>query len=827
MRLQFHAAFTFDDAAAIVPYVAAMNVSHVYASPILMARKGSRHGYDGIDPTRINPELGGEEGFRRLVAALRQAGLGLIVDIVPNHMAVGGGDNPWWLDVLRHGQASRYARFFDIDWDAGGGKILAPFLGKPYGEALAAGEITLERGTDGHYAARYFHHVFPIDPATEGDIEKLPLHELLERQHYRLAWWRTANDEINWRRFFDITELAGLRVEDEDVFEATHATLFRLFGEGLIDGVRVDHVDGLTDPGDYCRRLRARLEAMRLTYLVVEKILGAGEALPAAWGCDGTTGYDFMDEVSAALHDPAGAAPLATLWASLSGRPADFAAEEDSARREILSRSFSAQLAAVAAALHRIALRDLATRDLSRAAIRRCLVEILVHFRVYRTYARPGEQSDADRKHLDRAVATARRTGLPSDRAVLDQLAAWLGGAASPDAALQALAMRRFQQLSAPLAAKAVEDTAFYRYGRLLSRSDVGFDAARFADSAETFHRNMAARRAHLPGAMLATATHDHKRGEDLRARLAVLSEIPGDWTAALERWIAASAAPEPADAAMLFQTMVGAWPPLLEPGDRDGMADFAERLVAWQEKSLREAKLRTDWTAPDEGYENAARDFIRSVLSNPLAAEIAAFARRLAPIGAVNGLAQTLIKLTAPGVPDLYQGTELWDFSLVDPDNRRPVNFHERMQSLADSPPLAELASAWRDGRIKQHLIRRTLAVRRALPGLFESGTYLPLVAEGRAARHVLAFARQGDGATAVTIVPRLASRLVAADAGLAIPASAWGDTRLRLPPGLQGRDLRIADLLGAVPVALLVATADSRTFEQVFMDRAADLVA
>ena len=452
MRLQFHAAFTFDDAAAIVPYVAAMNVSHVYASPILMARKGSRHGYDGIDPTRINPELGGEEGFRRLVAALRRAGLGLIVDIVPNHMAVGGGDNPWWLDVLRHGQASRYARFFDIDWDGRrAARSWRRSSGKPYGEALAAGEITLERDADGHYAARYFHHVFPIDPATEGDIEKLPLHELLERQHYRLAWWRTANDEINWRRFFDITELAALRVEDEAVFEATHATLFRLYGEGLFDGVRVDHVDGLTDPGDYCRRLRARLEAMRPTYLVVEKILGAGEALPADWGCDGTTGYDFMDEVSAALHDPAGAAPLGMLWSSLSGRPADFAVEEDAARREILARSFSAQLAAAAAAFHRLALRDLATRDLSRAAIRRCLVELLVHFRVYRTYARPGEQSrcrPAASRQRGRGGAphraSLRSRGARPDRGVARRRTlAGRGAAGRGDAALSSSSARR------------------------------------------------------------------------------------------------------------------------------------------------------------------------------------------------------------------------------------------------------------------------------------------------------------------------------------------------------------------------------------------------
>ena len=358
-------------------------------------------------------------------------------------------------------------------------------------------------------------------------------------------------------------------------------------------------------------------------------------------------------------------------------------------------------------------------------------------------------------------------------------------------------------------------------------RNDVGFEAGRFADSDETFHRNMAARRAHLPGAMLATATHDHKRGEDVRARLAVLSEMPAEWAAALGRWISASAPPWPGEAAMLFQTMVGAWPPLLDAADRDGVAAFAGRLAAWQEKALREAKLETDWTAPDEVYGEAAREFLTGLLSGPLLRDIAAFAHRLAPIGAVNGLAQCLIKLTAPGVPDLYQGTEFWDFSLVDPDNRRPVDFAVRMQSVAAAPPLADLAGPWRDGRIKQHLIRRTLALRRALPQLFAAGDYVPLTAEGPAARHVLAFARRWEGAAAVTIVPRFAARLCAADGGIAIPAAAWGDTSLRLPLGMAARHLRLVDLLGPVPVALLVAPRDSAPFEQVFMDRMADFVA
>ena len=655
MRLQFHKGFTFDDAVRQVSYLAALDVSHLYASPIMTARAGSMHGYDVVDPTRVNPELGGEQAFRRLVGALRHAGLGMIVDIVPNHMAVGGGDNTWWLDVLQYGAASRYAKFFDIDWepeDAGlRGKVLVPLLGRPYGDALAQGEISLAfNAAADRFEARYFHHVFPIAPEDRAEIERqsLPafdakvadgrgrLHALLERQHFRLAWWHTANDEINWRRFFDINELAGLRVEDDEVFEATHATLFRLFGEGLIDGVRVDHVDGLSDPGGYCRQLRSRLDALAKErppagpagppYLVVEKILGAGEQLSTDWDCDGTSGYDFMDAVSSVLHDPAGEEPLGLLWACVSGRPKDFAVEEDASRREILDRSFSSQVAAAVAALHQLARADLATRDISRPAIRRALIEILVHMRVYRTYAGVGGQAPAGQGHLARAVQGAERTCLRGDRDVVDRLAFWLAGGSVFAGAreLQAAAIKKFQQLSAPLAAKAVEDTAFYRYGRLLSRVDVGFDAENFAADVAAFHQISHARRERFPDAMLATATHDHKRGEDVRTRLAVLSEIAGEWAAKLQQWIERSArlrepldgkpAPSPGDVAILLQMIIGAWPPNLSAEDRNGLAVFAERLAGWQFKALREAKLATDWTAPNEAYEAAATQFFAAL---------------------------------------------------------------------------------------------------------------------------------------------------------------------------------------------------------------------
>jgi (1->4)-alpha-D-glucan 1-alpha-D-glucosylmutase len=825
MRLQLHHQFTFADAVGLIPYLTAFGISHVYSSPILTARPGSSHGYDVIDPTRVNPELGGEAGFRQLVGALRAAGLGIIVDIVPNHMAV-GGDNGWWLDVLQHGRSSRYARFFDIDWEPEDptlhDKILVPILGRPYGAALKQGELSLAwNPTRDCFEARYFDHAFPIAPADRDVIKRLTLrafdpttahgrcrlHDLLERQHFRLAWWKTAGDEINWRRFFDINELAALRIEDDQVFEATHATLFRLYSEGLIDGFRIDHIDGLTDPGGYCRRLRSRLAdlsrarpATRVVkpYLIVEKILGAGEHLPGAWECDGTTGYDFMDQVSALLHDPAGEPTLRRLWETISRRPGDFAAEEDASRRETLDRSFSAQLAACVAALHRLARADLSTRDVSRAAIRRALIEILAHLRVYRTYGGVGGQSPADRAHLARAMQGATRTCLRAGRPILDQVAAWLGGGPASDRArdLQALAISRFQQLSAPLAAKAVEDTAFYRYGRLLSRVDVGFDAASFAVGIAAFHDKSQARRERLPDTMLATATHDHKRGEDVRARLAVLSEMADAWAAAVEQWIARSKplvgrvdhnpAPSPGDIAILLQTIVGAWPPDLS-GDHKGRAAFADRLAAWQQKALREAKLATDWTAPNAAYEAAAGDFLMRLFAGEPSADliddIATFADRIARPGAANGLAETLLKLTSPGVPDIYQGTDFWDVSLVDPDNRRPVDFAARGNALSSDESAADLAKHWRDGRIKQMVIRQALALRRRLPDLFARGDYLPCEVDGARSEHVVGFARRLGSVMSLTVVSRLPARLLGPGDALIIDPSAWDDTTLHIP--------------------------------------------
>ena len=560
-RLQLHKGFTLDDAAATVPYYASLGISHLYASPILTARPGSTHGYDTISHASINPELGGEDALRRLTATLRQHGMGLLLDIVPNHMGVGGRGNAPWLDVLAHGPDSRYANFFDIDWNSDDpalrGKMLAPFLGRPYGEALADGEITLAAEGPTGLAAIYYDDLFPIRPRDAQAILAAPdglapydaatpegrarLHALLEKQNFRLSHWKLASEEINWRRFFDVTGLAGVRVEVPQVFDEAHALILRLYGEGLIDGLRIDHVDGLAQPGAYTRKLRRRMEALApqrpadsaqgAPYILVEKILAPGEPLPRDWRTDGTTGYDFMDQVAAVLHDPAGEAPLSILWREVSGSRRDFPAEERLARRQILRDNLAAEREACTRALHRIARSDIMTRDIPLAAIRRVLTEILVHFPVYRTYTRVGRATSQDATMLLRAVGRARANLPASEHAVLDQLYLWLGEERirhlpPADRALRLVARVRFQQLSSPTAAKSVEDTAFYRYGRLLSRNEVGSHPDQFFLSPTGFHEACAERQRLYPGALLATATHDHKRGEDVRMRLAVLSEI-------------------------------------------------------------------------------------------------------------------------------------------------------------------------------------------------------------------------------------------------------------------------------------------------------------
>ena len=909
-RLQFHAGFTLHDATALVPYFDSLGISHLYASPLLKARAGSTHGYDIVDHNTVNPELGGEDALRILVAALRERGMGLILDIVPNHMGVGGNDNAWWLDVLEWGRASPYAEFFDIDWDPPDatlrGRLLAPFLGASYGECLDAGELVLRfDDTDGRLFVGYHDHRFPIQPrdyaavllTAGGDLETPArmfadigpggrdamrreaeaarmellqptyqtaigeclaayagavgqdrLHRLLDRQNYRLSWWRAATDEINWRRFFDVNGLAGVRVEVPDVFEETHRTVFRLYTEGLIDGVRIDHVDGLASPRDYCRKLRRRLDAatalrpaelQQPAIIWIEKILAPHERLAGDWLTDGTTGYDFMNDVSAVLHDPAGEAPITEAWTALTGRAAKFDDEAEPARRQILQESLSSELFVTAAALHRVARRSLTTRDFTLTAIRNTLVELLVHFHTYRIYAGPAGISDTDKRMMDWAMAGARRTVRAADRPLLELVAGWVSGIglrAAPAGSRRQewhRAMVKFQQLSAPVAAKSVEDTTFYRFGRLLSRNEVGSEPSQWCLSPAAFHAANKERQKRFPHALLATATHDHKRGEDTRARLAVLSEIPSEWDAAVQRWMRLNAllrrdlqgpAPDPADEVMLYQTLVAAWPLDLQPDDKEGVSAFEGRVAGWLEKALREAKRHTGWAAPDAEYEGACRTFLAGVLdttrSSGMTAELAAFASRIALAGVVNSLTQQTLRLTSPGIPDLYQGAEFWDFSLVDPDNRRPVNFAAREAALANPDDLDTMMAGWRDGRLKQAILTRVLQFRARCPGLFTVGSYLPLRLEGPGSDHILAFARVHEGSAAIVMATRLATRLVD-DGNLAPSEEAWQGTAILLPRSLQGRTaehvldraptmtcqsrVEVSQLLGKLPVAVL----------------------
>ncbi|QIG78885.1 malto-oligosyltrehalose synthase [Stakelama tenebrarum] len=809
-RLQFHAGFTFADAEALVPYLADLGISHVYASPITTARSGSTHGYDVVDPTRINPELGGEDEFRSLVAALRERGMGMIIDIVPNHMGVSGGENPWWQDVLARGRASAYARFFDIDWDD---KILLPVLGTPLGRAIEDNVLEL-REEDGRFVlVAYGEHRFPIRDEDQAGL--VPGHDpevilpLLERQHYRLASWRTADDDLNWRRFFTISELGALRVEDPEVFEAAHALYFRLYGEGLIDGLRVDHVDGLTDPARYCRRLRERIDAIPRpefappgpAYIVVEKILGDGETLAEDWGVDGTSGYDFMEQVSALLHDPAGEVPLDTLWREVSGNDEDFAAAELTARREILSWAFEGQLSSCVDAFAELAASAPETDGISAGMLRRAIERMLWVFPVYRTYGTGSDAPASDARVRETVRERIAPFVPPGEAPVSDHILGWLAGEGPGDPALAAEAVRRFQQLSAPIAAKAVEDTAFYRYGRLLSRNDVGFDPARFAMPIADFHAAQTQRAASFPHGMLATATHDHKRGEDVRARLAVLSELPDAWHERVRRWEALAGANDvdPADRYMLWQTVFGAWPEGLGTGDRDALAAFGTRVADWQQKALREAKLRSSWEAPDTGYEDRCRAMIARLLdpaqSSEFLADMVAFVDRTAPAVEADALVQLALRNTVPGVPDLYQGAELADFSLVDPDNRRPVDYAARRQMLAaDAPAAPSLGGA------KFALLCDLFALRRVEAPLFGDGDYLPLETTGPRARHILAFERRREGRSLVcAMLLHAADELIAARAPRPRPEW-WGDTRI---VSESHGMVAAADLFACAPVA------------------------
>jgi len=901
--VQLNATFTFQDLIAIVPYLAALGISHVYCSPYFRARAGSTHGYDVVDHNSFNPEIGSREDFDRLVAVLRAHGMGHILDIVPNHVGVMGSDNVWWMDVLENGQASIYADYFDIDWNPANAaladKVLVPVLAEPYGVVLERGDLELRFERElGSFAIHYHEHRMPLDPRTyprvldavlaierNAELEKLrrlfgalpdrrgptpeqivernrdkeahkralaelaaadagvsaaldraltglagdpgdpasfdSLHELLEAQAFRLAYWRVASDDINYRRFFDVNDLAALRVDNEAVFEATHRLVLELIGSGALDGLRIDHPDGLYDPSGYFRRLTERIArvtaaagASRTIYLVAEKITASFERLPSDWPLNGDTGYHFANVLNRLLVDTGSKGRMGRTYRAFIGEPRQWPDVAYECQHRVLRKSLASELNTAANLLARIAHGDRRTRDFTLASLWRALAEVIACFPVYRTYVSDAV-AESDRRYIDWAIAAARRRGSSIEQPVFDfvRSALLLDLPAQSESARER--MRRFamkfQQITAPITAKGIEDTALYRFNRLISLNEVGGEPDLYGSSVSAFHTDAQYRAKHWPHEMLTTSTHDTKRSEDVRARISVLSEIPALWRQAVNRWrrmnrtrrreVGGIPAPSPDDEYLLFQTLIGTWP--LEEPDETDLDAYRRRIESYMLKAARESKARTSWAAADTEYEEALMQFVRAALErregNLFLTDFCAFNRRIVRFGLLNGLSQTLLKLTAPGVPDVYQGNELWDFSLVDPDNRRPVDYGLRRRlfetltgEAAEGAPIARgLAEDVTDPRSKLFLHVRTLGLRRRDPELFERGEYLALKVTGRRAPHLCAFARRLEGRLAVVLAPRLYLKLMgvgsAADDGsrrLPLGAEVWADTAVQLPP-------------------------------------------
>lgn len=806
-RLQFRNGMTFERAGALVPYLKRLGISHLYASPIFTATSGSTHGYDVTDANEIEPSIGGRDGFERLVKTLKEAGIGLILDIVPNHMA-SSLENAWWRDVVELGENSRYARHFDIDWTR---RLTLPFLGDTFEAALESGDLTVRPDPKtGRPAFAYFEHFYPLTPDSwrgrEAEVlaltDKAALAGLHERQPYRLMSWRDAPRELSYRRFFEVTGLVGIRVEDKTVFDDTHRLILELVRCGAVDGLRVDHVDGLADPKRYLDMLRQ--EAGPDCYITVEKILAKGEHLPADWPVSGTTGYEFIASLSEVLVDNEQLDALRKIYHVVVGQPVDMQEELRAARLLMVDRNFEGEFNRLLTLALAIAQAEDETRE--EPSLRSALRELLIAFPVYRTYGTLQGLSANDLKLLNAIVEKMQASEYAADPDALAFLTRILTGNVSPDAAeVAGEFVTRFQQLTGPLMAKSVEDTLFFRQHMDLALNEVGAEPLKHAFSLARFHQEMQTRLQRQPDGITSTSTHDTKRGEDARARLYTLTEAPERWAECVDRWrqmnqtkvvfLNDGTAPRGADTWMLYQALAGVWPTTLTPQDAEGLKALEVRFVGFVEKALREAKLRTDWVDENEAYEAVVLDYARHLLSPDNQAFLQAFSEGLRPFiraGLINSLTQTAIKLAAPGVPDIYQGSEGLNFSLVDPDNRLEPDFTALARVLADeAQPDFSAEQKWLSGEVKQQLTARLLHLRQRKPALFRRGDYLALSATGERADNVIAFARTHGGDALIVIAPRLTFALL--DDDLPLPHTArWTLTEISLPERLANRRYR-----------------------------------
>jgi (1->4)-alpha-D-glucan 1-alpha-D-glucosylmutase len=789
-RLQFNRDFRFVDAIQIVDYLNDLGITDVYASPILKARPGSTHGYDVVDPTQINPEIGKPEEFDQLVAALHAKGMGLILDIVPNHMAA-SADNPWWFDVLEKGEDSLYASFFDVDWKAE--KVLLPILGKPYGETLANDELVLKT-ENGRPIIQYYEQKLPI---TAG-ADNMNVDQVLSRQHYRLAFWRRAADSINYRRFFDISDLIALRAEREDVFRATHQYVLKLAAEGKVTGLRIDHIDGLLDPKGYLDRLPQ-------TYVITEKILAGNEHIPCDWRAHGTTGYDFLNFMNGAFIDRKGFHKLKNIYSDFVQSSSTLTDVFRERKRQVMRELFPGEVTALVTRFCKLAEDDRGARDLASEELRDALVSVTACLPIYRTYIRDSNISETDRAYIEDAIAVSGK-GPAFDflRRVLLIDPAWYLQHRKAD---YLDFLMRWQQFTGPVMAKGLEDTTFYVHNPLISVNEVGGDSngPECYFGIEEFHRRTLARHTRWPLTMNATSTHDTKRSEDVRTRINVLSEMPDEWERCLcrwNKWTVTGSVPARNEQVLIFQSMLGAWPVELD------------RMKEYITKALREGKAHSSWIKIDEDYESRVLSFVESLYNNDrFLKDFTRFQKELAYFGALSSVSQVVLKITSPGIPDFYRGTDLWDLSLTDPDNRRPIDFSLRMEMLETVKKhmeLGQLVKSWSDGQLKLYVTWKLLTFRRTHAELFLQGEYIPLLVTGPAADHVIAFARRLRDEWCVIAVPRLLAKL-------GRRRNAWRGTSIQLPAEapadwvnvLTGQKvagtLDASSLFGVLPVAVL----------------------